>query len=152
MQPLRKEDLMSNGKKSATAPFNSLEEIAARKAVLKAQLKQQEEVLAQDLEAYRDDIDTLKLMWSQIVSLRKKGDEVSKIFTQGPFKAGGSSWLAGLSLGTSLAKIACTGILSKRSASSKKPLATTLFSLASNVISWLWQRREKRKQQKPKNE
>ena len=144
---------MSNGNKSATAPFNSLEEIAARKAVLKSQIKQQEEVLYQDLEAYRDDIDTLKQMWSQVVGLRKKENKVSKILTQGPFKAGKPSLLAGLSLGSYLARMVCSGIFSKRAASSnKKPIAKTAFSLAANVASWLWQRSVKRKQQKPKSE
>lgn len=139
---------MSNRNKNATAPFNSLEEIAARKAVLKSQIKQQEEILYQDFEAYRDDIDTLKQIWKQIVGIRKKENTISRIFTKGPFKDGKSSWLAGLSLGTYLAKIACSGLLSKRAASSKKPLATTLFSLAADVASWLWQRKERRKQQK----
>ncbi len=151
MQPFGKEVLMSKGNKSATAPFNSLEEIAARKAVLKSQIKQQEEVLYQDLEAYRDDIDTFKQMWNMIVSLRKKGNKVSRGFTQGPFKTVGSNWLAGLSLGTYLAKIAFSGLFSKKDSSSKKPLSATLFSLAANVASWLWKRRGKRKQQKPKS-
>ncbi len=143
---------MNNKNKNATAPFNSLEEIAARKATLKMQIKQQEEVLYQDLEAYRDDIDTLKQMWKQVVGFRKKKNKVSKIFTQGPFKASESGWLTGLSLGIRLAKVAYSGLRSQRTATSKKSLAATIVTMATNVISWLWQRRGKRKQHKLKNE
>lgn len=67
--------------KTAKAPFNNLEEIAARKAILRKEIAQQENRLRKDFEAYKDDVDTLKTIWGRITSIRdfRKRTKINEI-------------------------------------------------------------------------
>ncbi len=51
------------------APFNNMEEIAVYKQRIRRELQQQEERLVRDMDAYQDDVDTMKGIWSNMVSV-----------------------------------------------------------------------------------
>lgn len=57
--------------KDNKAPFNNLEEIAARKRQLRKAIKRQENDLSNDIEAYREEIDSLKGVWHGMASIRR---------------------------------------------------------------------------------
>ncbi|MBO4504462.1 MAG: hypothetical protein J5730_06615 [Bacteroidales bacterium] len=59
---------MSNKEK---APFNNLNEIAARKMQLQRKIAAQERRISKDLDAYQEDVDTAKRLWHGLVNLRK---------------------------------------------------------------------------------
>ena len=59
---------MSNKKE---APFNNLDEIAARKQQLRRKISAQERRLSKDFDAYQEDVDTAKRLWHGIVGIRK---------------------------------------------------------------------------------
>ena len=58
---------------SSKAPINDLNEIAKRKQELRAKIEVQERRLSKDLDAYQDDIDTLKKTWNGFKSVRNFG-------------------------------------------------------------------------------
>lgn len=98
MKP-RKEVRMS---KSKRAPFNNLEEIAARKAVLRQEIALQENRLRKDFDAYQDDVDTLKNIWGRVTSIRDfrkrtKINEIASVVKK-------PSWGAALSIGLKVAQ------------------------------------------------
>lgn len=95
----RKEVRMS---KSKRAPFNNLEEIAARKAVLRQEIALQENRLRKDFDAYQDDVDTLKNIWGRVTSIRDfrkrtKINEIASVVKK-------PSWGAALSIGLKVAQ------------------------------------------------
>ncbi len=53
------------------APFNNLDEIAARKQQLRRKISAQERRLSKDFDAYQEDVDTAKRLWHGLVSIRK---------------------------------------------------------------------------------
>lgn len=111
------------------APINDLNEIAARKQQLRAKIEVQERRLSQDLDAYQDDIETFKNVWSGLKNVRHFGQNIKSSnivqavqtvralpIGKAAKKAGGKSgWLTALTIGTEL-------------------------------ISWIVQRRKRRKQ------
>lgn len=99
--------------KQSKAPFNSLEEIAFRKEQLRRQISRQEEVLAHDFDAYQEDVDTLKQIWSKVVGIRNL--RKSKV-------------VSGLSNVTKL---------------TEKPGVSTAISLGTMLVKWLWNKRRK---------
>lgn len=88
--------------KSKRAPFNNLEEIAARKAVLRQEIALQENRLRKDFDAYQDDVDTLKNIWGRVTSIRDfrkrtKINEIASVVKK-------PSWGAALSIGLKVAQ------------------------------------------------
>lgn len=72
-----------------SSPYNNLQEIEARKKVLRKQIKMQESRLKTDVEAYSEDINTLKGMWTNVMKVRswKEKSGVSKVtglFSENP--------------------------------------------------------------------
>lgn len=112
----RKETIMTN--KSTHAPFNSLEEIAVRKAQLRKQITWQKNVINKDFEAYQEDVDTLKRIWGRIVSLRNLRQKTN---------------VEGV-----------TSKLSRLSSLSSKPGLITAISIGAKVIGWIWKRKRKK--------
>ena len=53
------------------APFNNLDEIAARKQQLRRKISVQERRLSKDFDAYQEDVDTAKRLWHGLVNIRK---------------------------------------------------------------------------------
>ena len=64
-----------------SSPYNNLKEIEARKKVLRKQIKSQESCLKSDVEAFREDIDTVKSMWANVMKVRnwKEKSGVAKV-------------------------------------------------------------------------
>jgi len=101
---------------SNKAPINDLNEIAMRKQQLRARIEVQERRLSKDLDAYQDDIETFKKMWSGLKGVRHFGQNIkgSNIVQavqtvralpigKAAKKAGGKSgWLTALTIGTEL--------------------------------------------------
>lgn len=101
---------------SNKAPINDLNEIAVRKQQLRARIEVQERRLSKDLDAYQDDIETFKKMWSGLKGVRHFGQNIkgSNIVQavqtvralpigKAAKKAGGKSgWLTALTIGTEL--------------------------------------------------
>lgn len=108
----RKEEVMS--KKQTKAPFNNLEEIAARKQELRKQIKRQEKVLAKDFDDYQEDVDTLKHYWQRLVSVRN----IRK-------------------------KANVDGIASGLSSLTGKPGVATAITIGAKVAAWLWKRKKR---------
>ncbi len=54
-----------------SAPFNNLDEISLRKEQLKKDIHAQENVLANDFDAYQEDVDTFKKIWNSAVGIRR---------------------------------------------------------------------------------
>lgn len=58
---------------SSNSPYQSLKDIEKRKQQLRKQIARQENKLAQDFDAYQDDVDTVKRMWSSVMGIRNFG-------------------------------------------------------------------------------
>ena len=101
---------------SNKAPINDLNEIAVRKQQLRARIEVQERRLSKDLDAYQDDIETFKNVWSGLKGVRHFGQNIkgSNIVQavqtvralpigKTAKKAGGKSgWITALTIGTEL--------------------------------------------------
>lgn len=101
---------------SNKAPINDLNEIAVRKQQLRAKIEVQERRLSKDLDAYQDDIETFKNVWSGLKGVRHFGQNIkgSNIVQavqtvralpigKTAKKAGGKSgWITALTIGTEL--------------------------------------------------
>lgn len=105
---------MSN---KSNAPFSNPREIALRKVQLRKRIKRQENLIGRDLEAYREDVDTLKRVWSRISGITRIG--------------------SGEGRGLFSSK------LSKNNNSSGKPVLLTALSVGAKVARWLWKRRKR---------
>lgn len=101
-------------KKQSKAPFNSLEEIAARKQQLRRQIDKQEKVLSKDFDAYQDDVDTLKHLWQRMVSVRNIRRKAN-----------------------------VDGIASGISSLTGKPSVATALTIGAKVAAWLWKRKRR---------
>ena len=102
--------------------FRNLNDIEVRKRELRKQIAKQEAKLGKDFEAYSEDVDTLKRVWSSVVGIRNFGKRAAE---------------SGIGQVTRIAGEA-TGLLGKSKWS-------TAIVLASNIASWLWNRKRKKK-------
>ncbi len=112
-------------KSKVTAPYNNLEEIAYRKLQLREQITRQERKLAQDIDAYQEDIETYKKLWSGIKGVRQFGHNFSS---------------SGI---TQAVRTVSTLPLGKRAKSGGKSRWFTAFTLGAEVANWIIQRRRK---------
>ena len=101
--------------------FGNLHDIEVRKQELRRQIALQEEQLGQDFDAYQDDVDTVKRVWSSLVSIRNFGRKA---------KNGGSS---------AISKIAENA--SELVGGSKLSTAVTV---AGKILLWAWRRKNKK--------
>ena len=114
---------------SSKAPINDLNEIAKRKQELRAKIEVQERRLSKDLDAYQDDIDTLKKTWNGFKSVRNFGKNL------------GSS-----NVGQVLRTVHALPIgKAAKSAGSKSGWLTAL-SIGTELVNWFVQRRKNKKQ------
>lgn len=60
---------------SSKAPINDLQDIAKRKQQLRAKIEVQERKLSKDLDAYQDDVETFKKVWSGLKGVRHFGQK-----------------------------------------------------------------------------
>ena len=63
-------------KKRSTAPYNNLKEIEYRKQQIRDQINRQERILMKDMDAYEDDIETFKRLWSKVKGARHLKDNL----------------------------------------------------------------------------
>jgi len=104
------------------SPFGSLEDIEVRKQQLRRQIAQQEEQLGHDFDAYQEDVDTVKRVWSSVMSIRHFGKKakdggvgaISKISETASELVGGGSKL------------------------------TTAVTIAGKILLWAWRRKKKK--------
>ncbi len=106
------------------APINNLDEITIRKEQLKANIKLQEHKLSKDLDAYHDDLDTLKKIWNGLKSVKRFGDNFS------------------ISEISNMARILPIG--NKKNDSDKSTIITA-FTLGAELVSWIIKRRKEKK-------
>lgn len=106
--PQRKEVIMSS------APFNNLQEIAQRKAELRHKIAKQEKLLSADFDAYQEDVDTFKQLWSRLKSIRELRKRAN-----------------------------IDGIASHWSSVAGKSKVVTLVSLGAKVARWIWKRKNR---------
>lgn len=104
-------------KKNSNAPFQSLEDIAVRKAQLRKQIKRQEKALSEDFKAYEDDVDMLKRGWTRLMNVNK--------------------------LRKNMASKNISKKLSGLSALSNKSGWVTAATVGVKVLQWLWKRKSK---------
>lgn len=57
--------------KKSNAPFNNQEEIAARRRQLQKTIRRQERRLSQDIDAYQDEIESVKSVWHGLANFRR---------------------------------------------------------------------------------
>ncbi len=113
-----------------TAPFMDLQDIAKRKQQLRAEIEVQERKLSKDLDAYQDDIDTFKKVWSGLKGAKNFGQN---FFSSGIGQA--IQTVRSLPVGKS------SGIFSK----GKWGGWLTAFSVGAEVVNWIVQRRKRKK-------
>ena len=113
---------------SKNAPINDLQEIAKRKQQLKAKIEVQERKLSKDLDAYQDDIETLKKTWNGIKSVRNFGQNFS---------------LSGISNAVQTVRALPIGKAAKKATGKSGWL--TAFTLGAEVVNWFVQRRKRKK-------
>lgn len=114
---------------SSKAPINDLNEIAQRKQELRAKIEVQERKLSKDLDAYQDDIETLKKTWNGFKSVRNFGNNLSTSKVGQVLKT-----VHALPIGKAA-----------KHAGSKSGWLTAL-SIGTELVSWIVQRRKKKKQ------
>ncbi|MCR4964963.1 MAG: hypothetical protein K6A41_04835 [Bacteroidales bacterium] len=115
-------------KRKSTAPYNSLSEIEYRKQQLRDQIKRQEKILAKDMDAYEDDIETFKKVWQKVKGVRHLGKNISASGIAQTVQAVGS-----------------LPFIRNNNRSSNKPGWVTAFTLGSQIARWLIQWRRNRK-------
>ncbi len=114
---------------SKKAPINDLQEIAKRKQQLRAKIEVQERKLSKDLDAYQDDVETFKKVWSGLKGVRHFGQNFSlSNITQAV------QTVRSLPLGKKTAKTVGKG-----------SRLLTAFTLGAEVVNWIVQRRKRRK-------
>ena len=120
----RKEDRMSS-----KAPINDLQDIAKRKQQLRAKIEVQERKLSKDLDAYQDDVETFKKVWSGLKGVRHFGQKIN---------------FSSIAQAVQTVKALPIG---KKSATTvgKGSALLTAFSLGAEVVNWIVQRRKKKK-------
>ncbi|MBO6081239.1 MAG: hypothetical protein J6P54_09790 [Bacteroidales bacterium] len=122
--PLRKEVVMSSKK----APINDLQEIAKRKQQLRAKIEVQERKLSKDLDAYQDDVETLKKTWNGLKNIRNFGQNFS---------------LSGISNAVQTVRALPIGKAAKKTG---KPGWLAAFTIGAEVVNWIVQRRKRKKE------
>lgn len=113
---------------SSKAPINNLEDIAARKRQLRAKIEVQERKLSKDLDAYQDDVETFKKVWSGLKGVRHFGQNFS---------------LSGITNAVQTVRALPIGKAASRTAGKSRWL--TAFTLGAEVVNWIVQRRKKKK-------
>lgn len=116
-------------KNKQTAPFNDLKEIDYRRQQLRKQINRQERILMKDADAYEDDIETFKRLWSRVKGVRHLKDNFS---TSGIAQA--VRTVRTLPIGGKTAK-----------KSGKLSRIATAFSLGAELVGWIVNRRRKKK-------
>lgn len=114
-----------------TAPIMDLEDIAKRKRQLRAEIEVQERVLSKDLDAYQDDLDTFKKVWSGLKSVRHVGQN---------FSASG--------IGQAIQTVRALPIGKKSGTSGKVSGWLSVLTVGAEVVNWFVQRRKKKKEKK----
>ena len=120
----RKEVPMSKRK----TPINDLREIAVRKQQLRAKIERQERKLSKDLDAYQDDIETLKKTWNGLKGIRHFGQNFS---------------VSGISNAVQAVRALPIGKVAKSTAGKSGWL--TAFTVGAEVVNWFVQRRRRKK-------
>ncbi|MBO7491767.1 MAG: hypothetical protein J6T59_04930 [Bacteroidales bacterium] len=117
-------------KKRATAPYNSLKEIEYRKQQLREQISRQERILMKDVDAYEDDIETFKRLWSKVKGARHLKDNLN---------------VSGIAQAVrTVRSIPFSGkTATKRTGKTSRWM--TAFALGTEVVNWIIQRRRNRK-------
>jgi len=113
---------------SNKAPINDLQEIAVRKQQLRAKIERQERKLSKDLDAYQDDIETFRKTWSGLKSVRNFGQNFS---------------ISGISNAIQTIRALPIGKAAKKATGKSGWL--TAFTLGAEVVSWIVQRRKRKK-------
>lgn len=113
---------------SNSTPIRDLNDIAVRKQQLRAKIELQERKLSKDLDAYQDDIDTFKKVWSGLKGVRHFGQNFS---------------LSGIAQAVSTIRALPIGKTAKKS--SGKAGWLTALTIGTELVSWIIQRRKKRK-------
>ncbi len=116
---------------SNKAPINDLNDIAKRKQELRAKIEVQERKLSKDLDAYQDDVETFKKVWTGLKDVRHFGQNFSM---SGIAQA--VQTVRALPIGKSASK-----------AAGKSGGWLTAFTIGAEVVSWIIQRRRRKKQQ-----
>ena len=114
---------------SSKAPINVLQDIAKRKQQLRAKIEVQERKLSKDLDAYQDDVETFKKVWSGLKGVRHFGQKIN---------------FSSIAQAVQTVKALPIG---KKSATTvgKGSALLTAFSLDAEVVNWIVQRRKKKK-------
>jgi len=102
--------------------FESLKDIEIRKQELRRQIAHQEESLSHDLDAYQEDVNTMKRLWGYMVSVHKMGGKVRK---------------EGLGSITRLASEAASPI-------SNGSKWSTALTVAGRILIWVWNRKKRK--------
>lgn len=116
---------------SKKAPFNDLQDIAKRKQQLRAKIEVQERKLSKDFDAYQDDVETFKKVWSGLKGVRHFGQNFS---------------LSGITQAIQTVRALPIGKKTVATAGKGSRLLTA-FTLGAEVVNWIVQRRKKRKAQ-----
>lgn len=119
---------------SKKAPINDLSDIARRKQELRAKIEVQERRLSRDLDAYQDDIDTLKKTWNGFKSVRNFGKNLSSS-----------------NVGQVLKTVHALPIGKVAKRSGTKSGWLTALSIGTELVSWIIQRRKRKKQARQGN-
>ena len=109
-------------------PINDLREIAVRKQQLRAKIERQERKLSKDLDAYQDDIETLKKTWNGLKGIRHFGQNFSVL---------------GISNAVQAVRALPIGKVAKSTAGKSGWL--TAFTVGAEVVNWFVQRRRRKK-------
>ena len=104
----------------SNSPYQSLKDIEKRKQQLRKQIARQEEKLADDFDAYQDDVDTLKRVWGSVMGIRNFGKRARESRVGKLTKAASDA----------------TGLLGTSKLS-------TALTIASRVLVWAWNRKKK---------
>lgn len=115
-------------KRKSTAPYNSLQEIAYRRQQLKAQIRRQENILVKDMDAYEDDIETFKRLWSKVKGVRHLRQNISSS-----------------GIGQAVQAVRSFPIGKNAAKSGRRPGWLTAFAIGSEVANWILQRRRNKK-------
>ncbi|MBR4136291.1 MAG: hypothetical protein IKU03_07785 [Bacteroidales bacterium] len=114
-------------KKKVTAPYHNLQEIDYRRKQLHSQIHRQEKILMKDMDAYEDDIETFKRLWSRVKGVRHFRDNFN-----------GSGVVQAVQSVRSLP-------LGKKDKKTKRKAGwITAFTLGTEVVNWIIQRRRKK--------
>lgn len=113
---------------SKKAPINDLQEIAKRKQQLRAKIEVQERKLSKDLDAYQDDVETLKKTWNGLKNIRNFGQNFS---------------LSGISNAVQTVRALPIGKAAKKTG---KPRWLAAFTIGAEVVNWIVQRRKRKKE------